>query len=129
MLGTYWTWDARQTSVLMLFLMYLGLMTLYWTEDHLARTARAAAILILVGAIILPVITFSVIWWNTLHRPAATGRMGAPAIHPSILTPLMLMALTYDLLFMTLHMAAMRNEILRERVRALRLMQLNDAGT
>jgi heme exporter protein C len=74
----------------------------------------------------LPVIRFSVIWWNTLHQPAATDRMGAPAapaIHPSILTPLVLMALAFVLPFMTLHVAAMRNEILRQSVRALRLMQ------
>jgi heme exporter protein C len=123
MLGTYWVWDARQTSVLVLFLMYLGLIALYWTEEHLARVARLAAILILSGATVLPVIRFSVVWWNTLHQSAATGRFGAPAIHSSILTPLLLMTAAFILLFMTLHVAAMRNEILRQRVRALRLVQ------
>ena len=124
MLGTYWVWDARQTSVLVLFLMYLGLLALYWTEEHLARVAKLAAILILAGAAMLPVIRFSVVWWNTLHQSAALGRFGAPAIHWSILTPLLLMALAFVLLFMTLHVAAMRNEILRQRVRALRLMHV-----
>jgi heme exporter protein C len=124
MLGTYWVWDARQTSVLVLFLMYLGLLALYWTEEHLARVARLAAILILAGAAMLPVIRFSVVWWNTLHQSAALGRFGAPAIHSSILTPLLLMALAFILLFMTLHVAAMRNEILRQRVRALRLLHV-----
>ena len=71
----------------------------------------------------MPVIRFSVIWWNTLRQPATTGRIGAPAIHPSILTPLVLMTLAFVLLFMTLRVAAMRNEILRQSVRALRLMQ------
>jgi len=124
MLGTYWVWDARQTSVLVLFLMYLGLIALYWSEVHLARVARLAAILILTGAAVLPVIRFSVIWWNTLHQSAATGRFGAPTIHSSILTPLLLMTAAFILLFMTLHVAAMRNEILRQRVRALRLVQV-----
>ena len=124
MLGTYWVWDARQTSVLVLFLMYLGLLALYWTEEHLARVARLAAILILAGATVLPIIRFSVVWWNTLHQSAALGRFGAPAIHSSILTPLLLMVLAFIFLFMTLHVAAMRNEILRQRVRALRLMHV-----
>jgi heme exporter protein C len=124
MLGTYWVWDARQTSVLVLFLMYLGLLALYWTEEHLARVARLAAILILAGAAVLPIIRFSVVWWNTLHQSAALGRFGAPAIHSSILTPLLLMALAFIFLFMTLHVAAMRNEILRQRVRALRLLHV-----
>ena len=124
MLGTYWVWDARQTSVLVLFLMYLGLIALYWSEEHLARVARLAAILILAGASVLPVIRFSVIWWNTLHQSAALGGMAGPAIHSSILMPLLLMALAFILLFLTLHVAAMRNEILRQRVRALRLLQV-----
>jgi heme exporter protein C len=124
MLGTYWVWDARQTSVLVLFLMYLGLLALYWTEQHLAHVARLAAILILAGATVLPIIRFSVVWWNNLHQSAALGRFGAPAIHSSILTPLLLMALAFIFLFMTLHVAAMRNEILRQRVRALRLLHV-----
>lgn len=122
MLGTYWVWDARQTSVLVLFLMYLGLIALYWTEEHLARVARLAAVLILAGATMLPVIRFSVIWWNTLHQPASLGGIPMPAFHPAILTPLLLMALAFILLFMTLHIAAIRNEILRQRVRELQLM-------
>jgi heme exporter protein C len=129
MLGTYWVWDARQTSVLVLFLMYLGLIALYWTEEHLARIARLAAILILAGATMLPVIRFSVLWWNTLHQPAALGGIAVPAIHSSILTPLLLMALAFVLLFMTLHVAAMRNEILRQRVRALQMMKAAHGGT
>ena len=123
MLGTYWVWDARQTSVLVLLLMYLGLIALYWTEEHLARIARLAAVLILAGAIMLPVIRFSVIWWNTLHQSATMGGFGASAIHPSILTPLLSMALAFVLLFMTLYVAARRNEFLRQRVRALQLIE------
>jgi heme exporter protein C len=123
MWGTYWVWDARLTSVLVLFLLYLGVIALWRTVEDPSRAARAAAILTLVGAINLPIIKFSVDWWNTLHQPASVLRLGGPAIHPSILAPLLLMALAFTLLFVTLHLAAMRNEILRRRVRTLRLMQ------
>src|SRR6187431_2279071 len=127
MWGTYWVWDARLTSVLILFLMYLGVIALWRTVEDPSRAARAAAILTLVGAINLPIIKFSVDWWNTLHQPASVLRLGAPAIHPAILTPLLTMALAFGLLFVTLHLAAMRNEILRRRVRAMGLMQAHAA--
>src|SRR4029453_4222773 len=117
MWGTYWVWDARLTSVLVLFLMYLGLIALWRTVDDPARAGRAAAILALVGGINLPIIKFSVDWWNTLHQPAAAFRFSGPSIHPSLLVPLAIMAFAYVLLFVTLHLAAMRNEILRRRVR------------
>ena len=76
MWGTYWEWDARLTSVLILFLMYLGLMALWRAVDDPSRAARAAAVLTLVGALNLPIIKFSVDWWNTLHQPASVLRMG-----------------------------------------------------
>ena len=123
MWGTYWEWDARLTSVLVLFLMYLGIMALWRAVDDPSRAARAAAILTLVGAINLPIIKFSVDWWNTLHQPASVLRIGGPSIHPSLLVPLLIMAVAFSLLFLTLHLAAMRNEILRRRVRSLRLLQ------
>jgi heme exporter protein C len=128
MWGTYWVWDARLTSVLVLFLMYLGVIALWRTVDDPSRAARAAAILTLVGAINLPIIKFSVDWWNTLHQPASVFRAGGPTIDSSILTPLMVMALAFLLLFVTLHLAAMRNEILRRRVRAMWLMQAHAAS-
>ena len=127
MWGTYWVWDARLTSVLILFLMYLGLMALWHTVDDPSRAGRAAAILTLVGAVNLPIIKFSVDWWNTLHQPASVLRVGGPTIHSSLLAPLLTMALAYVLLFVTLHLAAMRNEILRRRVRTLMLMQAQSA--
>jgi heme exporter protein C len=128
MWGTYWVWDARLTSVLVLFLMYLGVMALWRTVDDPSRAGRAAAILTLVGAINLPIIKFSVDWWNTLHQPASVFRAGGPTIDPSILTPLMVMALAFFLLFVTLHLAAMRNEILRRRVRTMWLMRAHAAS-
>jgi heme exporter protein C len=128
MWGTYWVWDGRLTSVLVLFLMYLGVIALWRTVEDPTRAARAAAILTLVGAINLPIIKFSVDWWHTLHQPASVLRLGGPSIHPTILVPLLLMALAFFLLFATLHLAAMRNEILRRRVRTLRLMQAARPG-
>jgi heme exporter protein C len=127
MWGTYWVWDARLTSVLVLFLMYLGLIALWRTVEDPSRAGRAAAILTLVGAVNLPIIKFSVDWWNTLHQPASVLRLGGPTIDPSILAPLLWMALAFTLLFVTLHLAAMRNEILRRRVRTLRLMRARTA--
>jgi heme exporter protein C len=127
MWGTYWVWDARLTSVLVLFLMYLGLIALWRTVDDPSRAGRAAAILTLVGAVNLPIIKFSVDWWNTLHQPASVFRLGGPTVDPSILVPLLWMAIAFTLLFVTLHLAAMRNEILRRRIRTLRLMQVQGA--
>src|SRR3982751_4107756 len=123
MWGTYWVWDARLTSVLVLFLMYLGVIALWRTVEDPSRAARAVAILTLVGAINLPIIKFSVDRWNTLHQPASVLRMGGPTIHPSILMPLLIMGIAFMLLSPTLHLAPMRNEILRRRIRTLRLMQ------
>jgi heme exporter protein C len=127
MWGTYWVWDARLTSVLVMFLMYLGLIALWHTVEDPARAGRAAAILTLVGALNLPIIKFSVDWWNTLHQPASVFRLGGPSIHPAILAPLLVMAVAFTLLFVTLQLAAMRNEILRRRVRTLRLLQAQGA--
>src|SRR5215217_3164259 len=108
MWGTYWVWDARLTSVLVLFLMYCGTLALWQAIEEPVRAARAVAILTLVGAINVPIVKFSVDWWNTLHQPASVLRVGGPAIHPSMLYPLLLMALAFALLFVTLHLAAMR---------------------
>ncbi|HXN43693.1 MAG TPA: heme ABC transporter permease [Xanthobacteraceae bacterium] len=127
MWGTYWVWDARLTSVLVLFLMYLGLIALWRAIEDPARAGRAAAVLTLVGAINLPIIKFSVDWWNTLHQPESLLRLGGPTIHPAILLPLLVMALAFTLLFVTLYLSAMRNEILRRRVRTLRLLQAQTA--
>jgi heme exporter protein C len=124
--GTYWVWDARLTSVLVLFLLYLGVLALYWTAEDPGRGSRTAAVLTLVGAVNLPIIKFSVNWWNTLHQPASIVRSGGSAIDPSILWPLLIMAVAFTLLFFTLHFAAMRNEILRRRVRSMRLIQAQE---
>jgi heme exporter protein C len=128
MWGTYWVWDARLTSVFVLFLMYLGLLAIWRAVDDPSRAARAAAILTLVGAINIPIIKFSVDFWSTLHQPASVIKLTGPAIHTSMLVPLLVMALAFVLLFATLHLAAMRNEIMRRRVRTLRLLQAQGAA-
>jgi heme exporter protein C len=127
MWGTYWVWDARLTSVLVLFIMYLALIALWRTVDDPGRAGRVAAVLTLVGAVNLPIIKFSVDWWNTLHQPASVFRVGGSTIDASLLVPLAIMALAFTLLFITLHLAAMRNEILRRRVRTLLLTQAERA--
>jgi heme exporter protein C len=128
MWGTYWVWDGRLTSVLVLLLMYLGVIALWRTVEDPTRAARAAAVLTLVGAVNLPIIKFSVDWWSTLHQPASVLRLGGPSIHPSLLTPLLTMAAAFLLLFVTLHLAAMRNEIMRRRVRTMLMLQAEAAG-
>jgi len=122
MWGTYWVWDARLTSVLVLFIVYLGLIALWRSIDDPGRAARAAAILTLVGCVNLPIVKFSVDWWNTLHQPASVFRLGGPTIAPELLWPLLAMALASTLLFVTLHLMAIRNEILRRRVARLTMI-------
>jgi heme exporter protein C len=123
MWGTYWVWDARLTSVLVLFIMYLGVIALWRTIEEPARAAKVVAVLTLVGAINIPIIKFSVDWWNTLHQGASVLRLGGSTIHPTILLPLVIALVAFTLLFLTLHLAAMRNEIMRRRVRTMLMMQ------
>ncbi len=129
MWGTYWVWDARLTSVLLLFFLYLGLIALRSAlEDDASLASKLTAVLSLVGVVILPVIKFSVDWWNTLHQPASVLRVDGSAIHTSILIPLLVMAVGFTLMFFAMHLKAMRNEILRRRVRSLTLAQVERAA-
>ena len=127
MWGTYWVWDARLTSFLILFFLYLGLIALRNAIEDETLAGRLTAILAIVGTVIIPIIKFSVDWWNTLHQPASVVRSGGAAIHSSILYSLLVMALAFSVLFFALHMKAMRNEIMRRRVAALRVRQVDDA--
>ena len=122
MWGTWWVWDARLTSVLVLFIMYLGLIALWRSFDDPGRAGRVAAILTLVGFINIPIIKFSVDWWNTLHQPASVVRLDGPTIHPTMLWPLLIMAVGFTFSFMALHFGAMRAEIFRRRVRTAQIM-------
>ncbi|NJO37040.1 MAG: heme ABC transporter permease [Rhizobiales bacterium] len=121
MWGTYWVWDARLTSVLILFFLYVGYIALHDAFDDPARGARAAAILCLVGSVNLPIIKFSVEWWNTLHQPASIMRADGPAIHPSMLTPLLVMWGAYLCFFAAVHILRTRAELTDRKIRNLRL--------
>ena len=128
MWGTWWVWDARLTSVFVLFLMYLGLIALGRAMDDPTRAAKVSAVLILLGFVNIPIIKFSVEWWNTLHQPASVIRMDGPTIDPEFLWPLLVMAVAFTMLFFTLHILAMRNEILRRRIAVLRRHAARAAG-
>lgn len=123
MWGTYWVWDARLTSMLILFLMYCGVIALWRMIEDPSRAARAVSILTLVGVVNIPIIKFSVDWWFTLHQGASVLRMSGPSIHPSILQPLLVMAAAFTCVGIGLHLAGMRTEILRRRVRRLSLIE------
>jgi len=121
MWGTYWVWDARLTSVLILFFLYLGLIALRSSLDDESLAGKLTAVLALVGVAILPIIKFSVDWWNTLHQPS-TGFTST--VDPSMRTPLLISAVGFTLLFIALHLKAMQTEIVRRRVKAMRMAQV-----
>jgi heme exporter protein C len=116
--GTWWVWDARLTSVLILFITYLGYLALWAAIEDETKAARLAAILCLAGAINLPIVHFSVMWWNTLHQPASVFRPGGSAVPAPMLWPLMISAAGYLFTFAALLMAGVRTEIYRRRVLA-----------
>jgi heme exporter protein C len=122
--GTYWVWDARLTSVLILFFLYLGLMALRSSIEDESLAAKLTAILALVGIVMLPIIKFSVEFGNTLHQPASVIRASGPTIDNSLLVPLLVMAIGFTLMFVAMHLKAMRNEILRRRVKSLQLAEV-----
>src|SRR3954453_8642811 len=121
MWGAWWVWDARLTSVLVLFFLYLGYIALVNAFDDRGRGARAGALLALVGVVNLPIIKFSVDWWNTLHQPASVVRLGGPKIDPSMLAPLLLMAVAFTLLFAWLLLVRMRTALNERKLRAAQL--------
>ena len=123
MWGTWWVWDARLTSVLILFFLYLGYMVLYNAFDDQNRGARAAAILSIVGIVNIPIIKFSVDWWNTLHQPASVIKMDGPSIHPSMLTPLILMAIGYTAFYFWILFIRTRAELNTNKVRIISIQQ------
>ena len=124
MWGTWWVWDARLTSVLILLFLYLGYMALWQAIEDAQKAARAAAILALVGFVNVPIIKFSVDWWNTLHQPASVMRADGPAIHPSILVPLLLMSLGFTFFYLSVVIVRAQREIMARKIRSLRLLQV-----
>ena len=121
MWGTWWVWDARLTSVLVLLFLYLGHIALTNAFDDPERGGRAGAVLALVGVVNLPIIKFSVDWWNTLHQPASVLRMGGSAIDPAMLTPLFVMAGGYFAVFAAALLLRIRALYAERRLRQLRL--------
>jgi heme exporter protein C len=128
MWGAWWVWDARLTSVLVLFFLYLGYIALVNAFDEPSRGARAGSVLALVGVVNLPIIKFSVDWWNTLHQPASVMRLGGPRIDPSMLAPLLVMAAGFSLLFVTLLLLGMRAALNERKALALRLNSVPASG-
>ena len=127
MWGAFWAWDPRLTSVLILFFLYLGLIALRSSIEDEQLAGNLTAILAVVGIVILPIIRFSVDW-NSIHQQPSVSRIGMPAIHPSILWPLLVMAVGMTVLFAALHLKAMRNEILRRRLKTLRMAEVQTAS-
>ena len=121
MWGTWWEWDARMTSVLVLLLFYLGYLALQAAIEDEAKADRAAAILALVGLINLPIVHFSVVGWNSLHQGDSIFRKGGPAMAAVYLWPLGIMSLGYMALFGSLWLVRIRAEVWRRRARALQL--------
>ncbi len=112
MWGTWWVWDARLTSELVLLFLYLGYMALQGTIEDRRSAAHAGAILALVGLVNIPIIHYSVIWWNTLHQGPTLLKLDAPSIHISMLIPLLIMMAAYMLYFLTVLCIRSRHDLL-----------------
>src|SRR5438105_4631828 len=121
MWGAWWVWDARLTSVLVLFFLYLGYIALVNAFDEPSRGARAGSVLALAGVVNLPIVKFSVDWWNTLHQPASVVRIGGPKIDVTMLIPLLVMAAGFSLLFLALPLLRMRAALNERKALAMRL--------
>ena len=117
MWGTWWVWDARLTSVLVLLFIYLGYIALWEAIDDYGRAARATSILAVVGFVNVPIVKFSVDWWNTLHQPASVSRFARPALHADFLYPLLVMGVAFLLLFLAITLTRLQMEVLRQRLR------------
>ena len=117
MWGAWWVWDARLTSMLILFFFYIAVIALANAFDTPERGSRPAAILALVGLVNVPIVKFSVDWWNTLHQPASVSRFARPALHADFLYPLLVMGVAFLLLFLAITLTRLQMEVLRQRLR------------
>jgi heme exporter protein C len=113
MWGTWWVWDARLTSELILLFLYLGLIALRFAIEDRERADRATAVLAVVGVVNLPIIHYSVYWWNTLHQGATITKLGKPSITGDMLWPLLVMLAGFTLYYLGVLMTRLRAEILR----------------
>jgi heme exporter protein C len=126
MWGTWWVWDARLTSMFVLLLLYLGYIAIWQAIEEPLRAARIAGIVAIAGFINIPIIKFSVDWWNSLHQPASVFRMDGPTIAPEILWPLLIMGFAYSFLFLVLHLTAIKTEIISRRIRQIRIARIQE---
>ncbi|MFW7522925.1 heme ABC transporter permease [Vibrio ostreicida] len=113
MWGAWWVWDARLTSELILLFLYLGVIALYHAFDDQKTAAKAAGLLAIVGVINLPIIHFSVEWWNTLHQGATITKFAKPSISNDMLWPLLLNILGFAFFFVVVALVRLRNEIIK----------------
>ncbi len=126
MWGTWWVWDARLTSELVLLFLYLGVIALRGAIDDRQRAGRAAGLLGVVGAINVPIIHYSVEWWETLHQPATVSKFSAPSMHSSMLVPLLVMAIAFTLFFFAVLMIRLRAGILEQERHTRWMAELYD---
>ena len=117
--GTWWVWDARITSMLILFFLYLGHMTIYSFSENTIKSGQAASLLAILGFVNIPIIKFSVDWWNTLHQPASVMKISGPTIHSSMLIPLLITAIGFFFYFLVVLIIRMRSEITNEKINNL----------
>jgi heme exporter protein C len=127
MWGAWWVWDARLTSMLVLFFLYLGHIALVRAFDDPQRGYRAGAILALVGVVDLPIIKFSVQWWNTLHQPDSITLTGSPTMYAGMLWPLLVCALGFTFAFAAIVTARLRAAVMERRIRALLMARAQEA--
>ena len=123
MWGTFWVWDARLTSVLILFFIYLGYIGLWVSIEDPSRASKAAAILALVGSVNLPIIHYSVDWWNTLHQPASLLRADGPTIDPGMLPPLISLIIGYTTFYITVLFLRMDKEFISRKIYSLQILR------
>ena len=124
--GAWWVWDARLTSMFVLMLLYIGYMAIWAAIEEPHRAAMVARVVALVGFINIPIVKFSVDWWNSLHQPASVFRMGGPTIAGPMLWPLLVMGLAYTFLFLALHLTAMRAEIAARKIRQIQIAEIGE---
>jgi heme exporter protein C len=126
MWGAWWVWDARLTSMFVLMLLYIGYMAIWAAIDEPHRAAMVARVVALVGFINVPIVKFSVDWWNSLHQPASVFRMDGPTIDSSMLWPLLVMGLAYTFLFLALHLVSIRAEIAARKIRQIHIAEIGE---
>jgi heme exporter protein C len=126
MWGAWWVWDARLTSMFVLMLLYVGYMAIWSAIEEPHRAAMVARIVALVGFVNVPIVKFSVDWWNSLHQPASVFRMDGPTIDASMLWPLLVMALAYSFLFLALHLVSIRAEIAARKIRQIHIAEIGE---